>query len=510
MTSSYKTRWLLAALVFIPAIVLRIWIGESGLFYDDGMIVLRVASNIARGYGFCYNVGEHVQAATSLLWTLLSALVWKISPDHSFSLIRGMGVLMDSLAAVGLVLILLVAPENEKAAKDLSAGKIIPALIAGLFYATASTSALAAPSGLETGLYAFLISLSFLALIAARVSTAVVLSILLVLVRPDGVLVAGSIGAYVLITHPEKRRFATITYFVCGLLYLIGTYSYFHEILPQTVIAKELFQRSAVTQWSVIIHHFFLGAAAPTGILALAGAWEIAIHRASLRIFLIWSALYIFCFATFSEWWPWYLPPVVLAYCLCVGVGFESILRYAMRLTNSEHYQLPVGIAAALAISVASLFLTLRKVPAMAMAQTLRLQRGQRVASLITASSAPGDSVMLEPLGIIGFYTPRTFYDYPGLASPRTTRVLRTLGREVSKVPDSPEVMKMLLEKVKPDFLVLREHEYEVDEAGHALSSCNLVATVPVRVAPVEQPILAGQCGDCDTTMYLLKCLPTA
>jgi hypothetical protein len=504
---SFRTQCLLAGSVFIVGVVIRARIGQSGLFYDDGMIVLRVAKNIAHGYGFCYNIGEHVQAATSLLWSLLAAAMWMISPTDSFFLMRAVGALMDSLAAAGLVLILLSGAPSRDGEKNYSADKIVSALVAGLFYATASTSALAAPSGLETGLYTLLIVLAFLAFVRSYIRIAVLISIVLVLVRPDGVLVAATFAAYVLLKDRRCLPFVAATYAVCGLLYLVGMYSYFHHILPQTVIAKQLFQRTAAGEWSTIIHHFFLGGAAPIGLFALLGAFEILRHRPELRILLFWCALYTACFATFSHWWAWYFPPVVLGYGACLGVGIELALRTVVSTLDGRLLR-PAGISAAVLLAAVSSILTLRKAPLMGEAQTLRLERGQHVASLLTAASSSTDTVMLEPLGIIGFYTPRTFYDYPGLASPRTTDVLRSLDTEVSNVPDNPAVMKLLLAKVRPSILVLRQHEYETDLAGNALSSCHLFATVPVssnRVTSVN-----AFCGDCNVTMYLLRCNPSA
>src|SRR5512138_2794050 len=47
---------------------------------DDANIYFVYARNVANGHGFVYNVGgERVEGFTSLLWTLVSALVFKIS-----------------------------------------------------------------------------------------------------------------------------------------------------------------------------------------------------------------------------------------------------------------------------------------------------------------------------------------------------------------------------------------------------------------------------------------------
>src|ERR1700683_3678861 len=153
------------ALVLLSAMVLRLWICRAGFFYDDGMIVLRVAENIARGNGFCYNVGEPLQAATSLLWSLIAALVWKLFPGNAFSAVRALGCLLDSCAAIGITMLTMVASDPRDEWKDSEwkdsewkdtewkdSDRIVSSLITGLFYAGASTAALAAPSGLETGL----------------------------------------------------------------------------------------------------------------------------------------------------------------------------------------------------------------------------------------------------------------------------------------------------------------------------------------------------------------------
>ncbi len=501
----FRSKCLVALPVFGTALALRLWICRSGLFYDDGMISLRVSENIAHGDGYCYNVGEHVQAATSLLWSFVGALAWKLDPQGPFLLLRETGVLLDSLAAVGLALMVMAVPSAEDRETKLVPDRVVAALVAGLFYAAASTSALGAPSGLETGLYTLLITLSFLAFIASYIRVAVLLSVLLVLVRPDGVLVAGTFALYLLLYDRRSFRFAATTYSICGLFYLVEIYSYFHSVLPQTVVAKELFRRSIAEQWWLIAHRFFLGAATPIGLLVLLGVFEIVRTRSPLAIFLFWAALYTTSFATFSEWWPWYLPPVVLAYAACVGAGFELALRTLTSALGERQLLRPAGIPLGFLLALGAIIFTLRKVPAMSQAQNLRLTRGQGVASLLTQNSSKSDTVMLEPLGIIGFYTPRTFYDYPGLASPRTTDVLRSLHAKVSRVPDDPAVMKLLLAKIRPNFLVLRQREYQADQAANALSSCNLFATVAVP-SEGRLPSLKEICGDCDATMYLLKC----
>src|SRR5580704_6940862 len=85
--------------VVLVALAMRMPMLARGIFYDDGMIALRVSENIATGHGFSYNPGEHVQAASSLAWAFLGATVYELYPSHAFGLMRAFGVLFDSLAA---------------------------------------------------------------------------------------------------------------------------------------------------------------------------------------------------------------------------------------------------------------------------------------------------------------------------------------------------------------------------------------------------------------------------
>ena len=50
--------------------------GRSLIGVDDAQIYLVYMQNLADGYGFVYNVGgEYVEGFTSLLWTLIGALI---------------------------------------------------------------------------------------------------------------------------------------------------------------------------------------------------------------------------------------------------------------------------------------------------------------------------------------------------------------------------------------------------------------------------------------------------
>jgi hypothetical protein len=116
------------------------------------------------------------------------------------------------------------------------------------------------------------------------------------------------------------------------------------------------------------------------------------------------------------------------------------------------------------------------------------------VARELTSRATPEETVMLEPLGVVGFYTPARFYDYPGLTAPAVTAAVKRIGRRIPLKPWDPAVMGPLLRDVRPDWLVLREDEYSRLDAAGTLAQYRL-ATV------VRAPRVIGSFQD----MYLLR-----
>jgi hypothetical protein len=118
---------------------------------------------------------------------------------------------------------------------------------------------------------------------------------------------------------------------------------------------------------------------------------------------------------------PWYMPPAaMIAYFVFAGV-LETLLR---RL----RVRWPALLLGAAALTFTSSLL-------LASAWQLRLQQriieGQRRAIgewLRAHRTSPTDTVFLEPLGYIGYYSDLKMYDYPGLSSPEVVAARRKYG----------------------------------------------------------------------------------
>jgi hypothetical protein len=71
------------------------------------------------------------------------------------------------------------------------------------------------------------------------------------------------------------------------------------------------------------------------------------------------------------------------------------------------------------------------------------------------AHARPGDSVLLEPLGYVGYFSRLKTYDFPGLSSPEVVAAIRS---GVNRYSD-------LAARLKPTWLVLRPSEIAGDFA---------------------------------------------
>ena len=70
--------------IFIALIVVVVYFayGGSGVLlnqYDDSYITYRYAYNLADGHGIVFNIGEHIDATSSFLYTVILATTYKIT-----------------------------------------------------------------------------------------------------------------------------------------------------------------------------------------------------------------------------------------------------------------------------------------------------------------------------------------------------------------------------------------------------------------------------------------------
>jgi arabinofuranosyltransferase len=166
-------------------------IGYLSFLCDDAFISFRCADHLASGQGAVFNPGERVESYTNFLWVvILAGGRWVgIPPD---ALAAPLGASIAILTLAGLAVHLVRRGKNP-----------VP-----FVFLIAGCSAWAAWStgGLETSLFTSLVTLAFFATLTEtgprqagrRLALSSVLLLLATLTRPDGLLIAASIGLFLL------------------------------------------------------------------------------------------------------------------------------------------------------------------------------------------------------------------------------------------------------------------------------------------------------------------------
>jgi len=233
------------ALFYYLAFIVRtgFLIGEVTYFslFDDAMIAMRYARNLAEGHGLVWNNGEYIEGYTNFLWTLWMAFIHLFMvPESKVSLI---------VACSGAIILLVNIHIIRRIASQFTshAFVILPsmALVAfsyGLIYWTLR--------GMEVGIIS--LGLNYAVLLALRLRNqytgkrfALLLFILglMLLTRTDCLILFMIIIGWVVLTADANRRIPTILLFMGTLVVFMGGHTlfrmlYYHDPLPNTFYLK--------------------------------------------------------------------------------------------------------------------------------------------------------------------------------------------------------------------------------------------------------------------------------
>jgi arabinofuranosyltransferase len=210
--------------------------------FDDAMVSMRYAANLASGHGLVWNPGESpVEGYTNLLWTLWMAVLHFIPvPEQVTPLLVALSgaALLVGNAAAAARLCRLLSPESPAwvpATAALTVGSCYP-----LLYWTLR--------GMEVGLLTLLIALAVeRALLIGRGhdqgrTWLALWLVLITLTRPDGVIPAAAI-AVAASAASRSRRWSTM-WLLLGViavtfgLHAVGRYAYYGDWLPNTYYLK--------------------------------------------------------------------------------------------------------------------------------------------------------------------------------------------------------------------------------------------------------------------------------
>jgi hypothetical protein len=162
---------------------------------------------------------------------------------------------------------------------------------------------------------------------------------------------------------------------------------------------------------------------------------------------------------------PWYLPPVTLLAIIALVLVWGQMWQATGPEKKPAAWARPGRVFLAGGAGILLLGAT-----ALSLAAAYQLHWQQKVIEeghrrklgewLRAESATPHDSVFLEPLGYIGFFSNLKMFDYPGLCSPEMVA-----ARRRASTLSSPFSWSELILDLTPDWLVLRGHEVEAIRA---------------------------------------------
>jgi len=415
-------RWLPAIAVVILFLLIVLPLRNCTL--DDSFISYRYAAHLSQGQGLVFNTSERVEGYSNLLWVLVLALWHWLGADIEW-ISKALGVL-SGIAIILLSMSLLT--RHFQAPKQLT-------FFLGLYLATHIGLVYYAVSGMETLFYVLQIILFTCLLTEEKPWYAALINITLMMTRPEGVLFIAPLLMYVWMKRPRSGH--TLIIPVIPILWLAGLtlwrWLYYQALLPNTFYAK------IKTHWGFfeyIIWHLrtFINS------VYASFAWDNAV--------LIFAAFYLLVNLRKKDWIPiavlacpfffvWYSGSDWMSFgrFFVPALPLLGVLAYAglQRLLKNERASQKDSLGVSLWLLLPVLFnllsyhygaeslLTGREInPAM------HSRPHREIGLYLKEIAQPGDVVVVNEIGAIGYITDLPIIDMIGLTDATIPRLWKS------------------------------------------------------------------------------------
>lgn len=479
-----KTRKYLIILATATALLGIVFAAYTEHVWEDYYITFRSSKNLVEGNGLVFNVGERVHTFTSPLGVLTPALASFVTGGESDSAALWAFRLMSIGALVGAVLLLVRVGQNWK----------IPfpfAILAGAWLALDGKTLDFTINGMES---AFLVLFLTYALWAhLRGSTAWnhqgAAWAGLMWTRPDCFIHISVMALAFLLfgngVQNESRRDLIISWLKAGalttVLYLpwfLWAWAYYGTPVPHTVAAKSgladpftvgsflkefvLLPFSAAgvensVRYTFLPAYFDMGGWNSTVVLmgkVVAGliglAWVLPKVSRRTRV-LSFSFFGIHLYLSYFPYYcfPWYVSGSI-PFAILGGISLLADVAGKTETARSIRSRMSFGVATLMVLSSAVLTVEIaQQVRAHQHLVENKVRRG--IGDYLRENGQPTDTVMMEPLGYIGFFSGLRTYDFPGMSSPEMVAARKLVGGDGRR----------LLGFLRPDWTVMRPHEIE-------------------------------------------------
>jgi len=472
--SGLRWKWIVAALAVIGPLAFAAFTGHM---WEDYFITLRSSRNLVEGHGLVFTPGERVHTFTSPLGVLLPALCSALAgPEREV-----LGIWLFRLMNVGFLAA--AALLCWRRCDDLRVGAIGRFTFFGLILADAKLTDFSI-NGMETAILVYFLLLLWAELERTAGPRVVPLALAcagLMWTRPDGCIPAAALVASHLVfrvRHDGTKRIPWRPLLqgigLSILLYLpwfAWAWWYYGSPIPNTIIAKSgvtppvRLTDFALIPWNTLFGNtmfpdlflptYWSHGGWPPGLryfgyaLSMIGAfaWLVPplpafLRRTSFALFL--GMFYVCTIILF----PWYSPPWMVLAALVFAFTLDYLATRATAVNRSWLLS-AVRISSVLVVAVQATLLV-------ATAWQMRVQQRiiehgvrQQIGQWLRTQAKSTDSVLMEPLGYIGYYSRLKTYDFPGLSSPEVVQVIRGGVRRYAD----------LIATLRPSWLVLRPSE---------------------------------------------------
>lgn len=516
------------------ALLFAAWTNHT---WEDYYITFRSSKNLATGQGLVFNPGERLHTFTSPLGVLLPAAASLLTANASDAGALWIFRVMCA-AAFGSAALLLLRTAN----RQLTAGGV--GILLAAWLVTDPKSVDFTINGMETAFMLLFLAYTIWSHLAPGPLQWRHLGAAwagLMWTRPDSFIYVGLVAGGMWLFNDAARsgadrRGLLAVYVRAGLLttalylpWIIWAWSYYGTPVPHTITAKgdiggdhdligllgtavqlpylAWFKTSSLEltflpsyymiggwpAWLIIASRLLATACCLVWALPFVAAWS---RAASLAFY--GAHVYLTFFPYFP--FPWYIPSTTLLALVALAGLVDWLLA---RGRNRQRLRLAVSAAAWLLV-LANLWTTWQVGHQVAAQQAL-VEDGNRrkIGEWLRAQALPGDTVFMEPLGYIGYFSGLKTYDWPGMSSQEMVKARRQVGSNWGP----------LLQVLEPTWVVLRPFEIERlnQSAPRLLTEAYRVAQVFDQSAAIGRLSVHGRPyleHDAHFTVFRMKRIP--
>lgn len=418
---------------------------------DDAYITFRYATNLLHGHGLVFNPGEAVFGTSAPLYAIILAGTGFLAGAHAIPLgSQVIGVLAD-LGTLAILWTLL---------KDHAA---LVRWTSCVLWAIFPRSVFIAVMGMETPLVILLMASALFLAMRGRPGPFLLVGVILLMLRIDTLLWTVLIVVFIVARgrRPELRwvlvsagllivaiAAAVRTWgspFPWPLTSKIVAYGHLYPVFDPIRAGMRLLPFHDLDLLSVKV--LLLGGVCA---VVLAGGWILWQRKDPLVVMPVFFVLSLGALSfgrTLMQ--DWYFLPIYFSAFIPIGVLVDALIAWARRRNRAPALinAAPAVMALVLAVFFAWGVQRWKASPG----DVFRLEQ-HRVCALLERYAVPGESVMLEPIGYIGWHSGLYVHDIVGLVSPRVTGYrLRT--------PGSDHWFQAYVRDHEPSYIILQRSE---------------------------------------------------